>query len=102
MRAFTSLTTRLPRTSALRSQPAFLTHRPLSTSLPLRFNEEKRPDPQEVEQAKHEQLRDGEKKPELQSGSEAAVQAEEDGRGPEELQRETAREKQKEHPEGKN
>lgn len=80
--------------------------RPLSYSHPLRLKEDKSQSPEQVEQAKQEQLKSGKKKEELESQSESVVGAEREEVKDhddhiDELQKESAKQHQKEHPEGK-
>ncbi|CZT15573.1 uncharacterized protein RCC_01425 [Ramularia collo-cygni] len=80
--------------------------RPLSYSKPLALREEKLQSPQEIEKAKQEQLKDGKKKQDLESSSETVVKAEREEVSDhdshmEKLQKETAQQKEKEHPQGK-
>lgn len=80
--------------------------RPLSYSRPLALKEDKVQDPQEIEKAKQEQLKDGKKKQELESASETGVKADREKVNDhkshmEDLQKETAQQKEQEHPQGK-
>lgn len=78
-----------------------LASRPLSSTRQLRLKEDKAQSPEEIEKAKQEQLKSGKKKEVLESQSESAVGADKDGKGIDQMQKETAKEHQKEHPEGK-
>lgn len=72
----------------------------------MNLKEDKPQTPEEVEAAKQEQLKTGKRKEELESASESVVGADREEVGNhddhiKELQQESAKEKQKEHPEGK-
>lgn len=72
----------------------------------LRLKEDADRGPEEIEAAKQEQLKTGKRKGELESQSEAAVGADQQkvddhGKHMEDLQKQTANQKQSEHPAGK-
>lgn len=80
--------------------------RPLSYSKPLALREDKSQTPQEIEKAKQEQLKDGKKKQDLESSSETVVKADREQVSDhdshiDKLQKETAQQKEQEHPQGK-
>lgn len=80
--------------------------RVLSSSQPLRLREDKEQSPQELENAKKEQFNSKEKRQELESNSEAHVKADRQNvkdhdQHMEDLQKQTAQQKEKEHPAGK-
>ncbi|KAK4506895.1 hypothetical protein PRZ48_000628 [Zasmidium cellare] len=82
------------------------TSRPLSSTHQLRLKEDKEQTPEQIEQAKQEQLRSGKKKEELESQSESVVGADrqevkDHDQHIKELQKEAAKQHQEEHPEGK-
>ncbi|KAF2172819.1 hypothetical protein M409DRAFT_49345 [Zasmidium cellare ATCC 36951] len=80
--------------------------RPLSSTRQLRLKEDKNQSPEQIEQAKQEQLKSGKKKEELESQSESVVGADREevkdhDQHIEQLQKEAAKQHQREHPEGK-
>jgi len=80
--------------------------RPFSSARALKLKEDKRQNPQEIEQAKQEQMKSGKQKEELQSQSETGIQADREKvhdheEHKEDLQKATAQQVQKEHPEAK-
>lgn len=80
--------------------------RSFTTGSTLRLKEDKSQDPQEIEQAKQEQLKTGKKKEELESQSETGVKADREkvhdhSEHMKDLQKQTAQQTQKEHPHGK-
>lgn len=79
----------------------FPASRPLSSTRQLRLKEDKAQSAEQIEKAKQEQLKSGNKKEELESQSESAVAADQDDKNIDQMQKETAKEHQEEHPEGK-
>ncbi|KAK3701752.1 hypothetical protein LTR37_015272 [Vermiconidia calcicola] len=80
--------------------------RPFSIARTLRLKEDVERNPEEVEQAKQDQLKDKEWKRELASGSEESVGADrehvkDDDKHMEELQKQTAQQTQENHPDAK-
>ncbi|SMR50540.1 unnamed protein product [Zymoseptoria tritici ST99CH_1A5] len=78
----------------------------LAARNPLRLREDKEQSPQELENAKKEQFNSKEKRQELESNSEAHVKADRQNvkdhdQHMEDLQKQTAQQKEKEHPAGK-
>jgi hypothetical protein len=70
------------------------------------LKEDKEQSPQELEKAKQEQMKGGKKSSELESASEADVKADRQNvkdhdKHMEDLQKQTAQQKEKEHPAGK-
>ena len=108
MRTFTRSAATGQSTFVLRPAAPFL--RPLSIAPPLRLKEDKPQDPDEVEKAKHEQMKPGkgqsQERDKLSSSSESAIAAENEkvddhGKHIEDLQQETAQQSEKDHPHGK-
>ncbi|EME49699.1 hypothetical protein DOTSEDRAFT_68466 [Dothistroma septosporum NZE10] len=102
LRPISRVTTRRPVHLTRFQAPA----RTLTYTPCMRLKEDKIQTPEEIESAKQEQLKTGKRREELESASESVVGADREevsnhDNHIKELQQEGAKEKQKEHPEGK-